>query len=224
MGEIVPFRKPKPRWTSPEDYGHSDKPSGGPPGKPPKRPKKKRAARRWLRPWMFWLAASIGVGLWVAEDPALFEPPAALASEPETISGQFTICGQQRARLCVIDGDTIRVGNRSIRLIGMDAPEVREPACEAERVAGERATVALQTMLNEGAFQMVGRIDAPVDQYGRELRALSRAGEDGARVSIAERMVASGFAQSYRGGWEVDWCSSTGPVRPGMTSRPAQAS
>ena len=220
MGEIVPFRKRKSsgRWTRPEDYGHSS----GPPGKPPKRPRKGK--RRWLRPWMFWLVVSIAVGLWVAEDPALFEPPAALASEPETVGGRFTICGDQRSQLCVIDGDTIRIGNRSIRLIGIDAPEIREPSCEAERVAGVQSTRALQALLNEAPFEMVGRIDAPVDQYGRELRALSRVGENGERVSIAEQLVAAGHAQSYRGGWDVDWCSSTGPMRPGVTSSPAQAS
>ncbi|MEZ5743797.1 MAG: thermonuclease family protein [Sphingomonadaceae bacterium] len=202
MGDVVPFRKNKKRqWTRPEDYGAEPDP---PKRKPPKKPRGSK--RRWLRPWMFWLVASIGIGLWVAKDPALLEPPSVLASDPERLDGKFTLCGTTGSANCVIDGDTIRVGKRSIRIIGIDAPEIRDARCEAEGVAGRKARDGLLALLNAGPVQMVGRIDDPRDQYGRELRALRRVATDGTETSIADQLVAQGLVREYRGGSRQGWC------------------
>lgn len=205
MGDVVPFRK-KRRWTRPEDYGHNPEPPTPTPPRqrPPKEPRKFR--KFGFRAWQFWLVAFIGVGLWVGSDPLLMEPPALLADEPEKIDGDFTRCDQGRGAFCVIDGDTFKIGERSIRLIGIDAPETHPARCEAEAKAGEAATAQLQRLLNEGPFVIVGRIDEPTDKYGRELRAAKRTAPDGSSTLIARQMIDSGTVRPYRGGLRSSWC------------------
>ena len=68
-------------------------------------------------------------------DPALVEPPAFLSTEPERISERFTRCGPGRGHACVVDGDTIKLGERKVRIIGIDAPEVHGACPEETRLA-----------------------------------------------------------------------------------------
>lgn len=203
MGDVVPFRD-KRKWTRPEDYGHL--PGGGAP-EPPRRGRK--AKPRWprlavLRPWVLLTAL---VALWVSgSDPALFEPPSWLAGEPEKVNGDFTLCGPGRGHFCVIDGDTFRIGERKIRIIGIDTPETHSPRCPAEAKLGAEATAELQRLLNAGPFTMVARLDEPTDRYGRELRALNRTDAKGETVSLAGQMIASGKARRYAGDLRKGWC------------------
>lgn len=201
MGDIIPFKRRERQWTRPEDYGF---PGGKPPGKPPS--KRKRWTVAGYRPWALIVVL---VSAWVLYDPALYEPPAFLSSDPETISGQFTRCGPGRGTNCVVDGDTIKLGERTIRLIGIDAPEVHPARCPAEAEKGEAATAELQRLLNQGPLSMVARIDDPTDKYGRELRALSRSDANGTQQSIAEQLVAGGFVRRYSSGSRQSWCGPT---------------
>jgi len=206
MGDVVPFRK-KPRWTRPEDYGHFPDPPrrGGRPPRPPRRPR----WRTWL-PLAFWLAVLGGLSLWVVADPAMIEPPSFLEGEREMIAGPFTLCGARRSANCVIDGDTIMVGKRHIRLVGIDAPETVNARCDDERRRGEAAKGALLALLNQGPVTLVGRLDDPRDDYGRELKALIRKRPDGSEQSIATELVRSGMVREYVGGGRSPWC----PVTP----------
>lgn len=144
--------------------------------------------------------------IWPTVDPALIEPPAFLSSAPERIDEHFTRCGLGRGLACVIDGDTIKLGSRKVRIIGIDAPETHPSNCAEEARLGEAATAKLQTLLNQGPFEMVGRSFNDRDRYGRGLRALSRVRSDGGTQSIAEDMRASGLAHRYLGGYKSGWC------------------
>jgi micrococcal nuclease len=197
MGEIIQFRR-KRRWTRPEDYGH-DPGKGSKPPKPPRR-------SRWLSGWRPWILLTTLVTLFVLYDPALVEPPAFLSTEPEKVEGSFTRCGPGRGTFCVVDGDTFKLGDRSIRIIGIDAPEMHPPRCDAEAKKGEAATAELHRLLNQGAFTMTGRIDEPQDKYGRDLRALARKRPDGTTQSIAADMLDSGTVRRYIGGLRNEWC------------------
>ena len=143
-------------------------------------------------------------GIWVTMDPALVEPPEILAGEPEQVSETFSRCGFGRAHACVIDGDTFKLGNRKVRIIGIDAPEVHGQCAEEVRIA-ERATVRLQELLNQGPFEMAGRVDDMKDRYGRDLRTVSRKRPDGSMQSIASEMRESGLAHRYTG-FKTKWC------------------
>lgn len=111
---------------------------------------------------------------------------------------QFSICGQASSNACVIDGDTLALGERRIRLTGYDAPEM-DGACEAERRLARVARDELAGWLNLGAFEMSGGAEPPRDRYGRELREVRRSGE-----SLADWMVERGLARSDNSA--SSWC------------------
>ena len=190
MGKITPFRRrtssgpvlPQHRW-----LGVS------------------RRKRVWfaLRPWLLLTGLLL---LWAYLDPALVEPPAFLSAKPEKVQGNFTRCGLGRGSFCVIDGDTIKLGERKVRIVGIDTPETHPAGCPEEARLGEAATNDLLRLVNQGPFQMVGRLGDPKDRYGRDLRSLSRTRRDGSVQSIAEEMLASDHARRYLGGLRGGWC------------------
>jgi endonuclease YncB( thermonuclease family) len=141
---------------------------------------------------------------WPTLDPALVEPLGPLASDPERVTATFTRCGRGRGHACVIDGDTFKIGERKIRIIGIDAPEVKG-SCPQEIELAEKSNARLQSLLNDGPFIMTGRIGDVQDRYGRDLRALSRERPDGSTESIAEDMRSSGLAHRYVG-FKTSWC------------------
>ena len=144
-------------------------------------------------------------GLWPTLDPALVEPPAFLSAGPERVALRFTRCGRGRGHACVIDGDTFKLGQRKIRIVGIDAPETHPANCPEEARLGEAATVELMRLLNQGPFTMTGRIDDMQDRYGRDLRVVTRARGDGTTQSIAADMRDSGLAHRYLGS-KSSWC------------------
>ena len=156
-----------------------------------------------LRPFVLF---AILCGSWISLDPALVDPVGLLATGPERVDENFTRCGRGRGHACVIDGDTIKLGQRKIRVIGIDAPEVTQPQCPAEAAKAEQATAKLQALLNQGPFEMVGSITRDKDRYGRDLRALNRTSPDGTTTSIAEEMREAGLANRYLGGVKLGWC------------------
>lgn len=93
----------------------------------------------------------------------------------------------------IIDGDSLFVSGREVRLYGIDAPELAQ-GCEdanGQRWAcGRAAREALRVMTNARTVKCVG-IDQ--DRYGR-LVARCMAGER----DLGEAMVAQGFAIAYR--------------------------
>ncbi|MES2904696.1 MAG: thermonuclease family protein [Pseudomonadota bacterium] len=105
----------------------------------------------------------------------------------------------------MIDGDTFKLGQRKIRIVGIDTPETNGASCPEEARLGEQATAELQRLLNQGPFVMTGRIDDMTDRYGRELRAISREKPDGSTQSIAEDMRSTGLAHRYLGR-KTSWC------------------
>ena len=153
----------------------------------------------------FALAAALAT-IWAGADPLLIDPPGFLSSQPERVSETFSRCGPGRSHACVIDGDTIKLGKRKIRIIGIDAPETHEPSCPEEARLGEQATAKLQTLLNQGPFEMVAPVYGKQDRYGRDLRTIRRILPDGQQKSIADDMRESGLAHRYLGGIKPGWC------------------
>ena len=152
----------------------------------------------------FVLAAILG-GLAVGFEPALVEPPALLSSSPERVDASFTRCGRGRGHACVIDGDTFKLGQRKVRIIGIDAPETHPARCPEEARLGEEATARLQQLLNQGPLEMVAPLYGGTDRYGRDLRVVRRTLPDGSTQSIAADMRASGLAHRYTG-FKTGWC------------------
>lgn len=102
-------------------------------------------------------------------------------------------------RVHVIDGDTFRYGGETIRIAGIDAPEIRPARCEQEAELGAKATARLHELLRAGPFEM-----APVareeDKYQRKLRRVLRNGR-----SLGGVLISEGLARPLDGA-RRPWC------------------
>jgi len=125
-------------------------------------------------------------------DPTILPPIGPIATRPERVEARFTRCGQGRSMACVVDGDTIRLGQRRVRLVGIDAPEINGAACAAERALGERSADRLLEFVNQGGFDLVGHRFHNRDSHGRDLRLARRNG-----VSFGKQLIEEGLARRY---------------------------
>jgi endonuclease YncB( thermonuclease family) len=189
------FRR-RSRWTRPRAYGV--KPA-----------RFRRAPKSWRQAWAETRPFILGIFLLTAiaihQMPGFYEPPGFLQSDPETVAGQFTRCGPGRGEMCVIDGDTFKIGDAKYRVTGIDTAEV-DAACPAEAAQAEASTAALQGWLNRGAFQITTRLDEPTDRYGRTLAIVKRVRADGSEDRLADWMTDHGGARGYDGGFRAGWC------------------
>jgi endonuclease YncB( thermonuclease family) len=106
----------------------------------------------------------------------------AVPAAAETVSGSVT----------VIDGDTLEIGERRIRLFGIDAPEAQQ-TCDRRGEAwacGEESTNQLRALVGSKQVACTGD---ETDQYGR-LIAVCSAGH----LELNKTMVAEGWATAFR--------------------------
>jgi len=109
-------------------------------------------------------------------------PGAGTATPPEPM--QVVVTPDRLAgRAEVIDGDTLRVAERTVRLLHIDAPETDQP--------GGAAATARLVALTQGR-RVTCRREAS-DAYGRDL-AFCSVGE----LDLGAAMVAAGHAAAYR--------------------------
>ena len=174
-----------------------------PPARFKPRPPGWRDAFVSLRPWL--LLIGFVTMAYIFTLPGAFSAPGWLSSEPQVIEGRFTRCGRGRGYYCVVDGDTFKLGDRAVRVVGIDTAEV-DAECPAEAVQAEASTEALQGWLNRGPFRMTHRLDEPIDRYGRSLRTVYRLRPDGSEDRLADFMRREGGARGYWGGGRGEWC------------------
>jgi endonuclease YncB( thermonuclease family) len=95
-------------------------------------------------------------------------------------------------RAAIIDGDTIEVGGRRIRLHGIDAPEMDQICHRAGRPwrCGSDAAAALDRFIGG---RRLACTELDVDRYGRSVAACTRDGQD-----VGDWMVRNGWAVAYR--------------------------
>jgi len=92
----------------------------------------------------------------------------------------------------VVDGDTIEMSGQTLRLIGIDAPELAQP-CEREGkpwACGDWSRDALRTRLSGRDLSCSG---TEQDRYGRWLVTCRLAGRD-----LGQLLVRTGVAFAYR--------------------------
>jgi len=200
MGDLIPFRKRRKKWTKAKDYGADDYgkvlPTSRWRGSGPQR-------RSHWSAWKPWLGLMVLLSVWSALDHYwLKEPP--LKGTPQQVVLQFHRCGQGRGPNCVLDGDTFIMAQRHIRITGIDAPEIGAKArCPAEAAQAERAANELLRLLNQGPFTLQSAADGLRDEYGRELMTVTRAAPP---QDIAKALIASGTVRAYDYGARQPWC------------------
>ena len=156
-----------------------------------------RRRRRWTGARAKWaVLLALLLGFWLLPNEREAQPEAL-----ELVDLSFRLCGEAGSGPCVIDGDTLAIGQRRVRLTGFDTPEM-DGACETERFKAAQARDALLSWLDQGRFHWTGGAEPPRDRYGRELRE-ARRGED----LLAEVMIGAGLAEGSGWGAErVEWC------------------
>lgn len=110
------------------------------------------------------------------------------SADPGSFSGRHVVQGAAR----VIDGDTLDVGGRRVRLHGIDAPEAGQTCRDKDGEpwrCGEAATRRLEAMVQGGHLACRGREE---DRYGR-LIAVCRTGD----LELNRAMVREGLAWSF---------------------------
>jgi endonuclease YncB( thermonuclease family) len=129
---------------------------------------------RFFVTWLF-IAAVVAFGVWFSEQ------------QREAIAGS--------AR--VIDGDSLKIAGRDIRLFGIDAPEYLQTCMRAGRAwpCGREAAEALR--LAAAGREVVCRA-RDLDRYGRTV-AICQAGG----VDLGAAMIKGGLAVAY-GSYEAD--------------------
>jgi endonuclease YncB( thermonuclease family) len=133
-----------------------------------------RPPRRWR-----WLALLIGIVIGAAIVLLVRECYSQTTPTPLAL---------QRAAVRVIDGDTIVLNSKHIRLFGIDAPELGQ-SCADKWPAGQKAKGFL-TILIEG--RRVSCDDRGLDRYGRTL-GVCRTDDD----DLNQAMVRTGNAWAY---------------------------
>ena len=118
---------------------------------------------------------------------------------PASIRAQFSLCHEGGGTNCVVDGDTVWITGRKVRIAGIDAPETHEPKCAAEGELGRRAASRLQALLSSGTVTAFPA-DRNRDPNGRLLRNIKVDGRD-----AGETLIAEGLARKY-GGRKRGWC------------------
>jgi micrococcal nuclease len=166
------------------------KPNRRPPSFRPKRADIRRAL--WLIPILL-----VGGALL---DPSLIPPVGPLAAAPERVSSSFTACGPGRGSACVVDGDTFKLGDRKIRITGIDAPELLAAQCPGEEVLARKSADRLLNLLNQGEFDMIAHRLQRRDRHGRDLMVIERNGQ-----SIGSTLIDEGLAHRYLGS-KRSWC------------------
>jgi micrococcal nuclease len=163
--------------------------------------------QRFWQAIRWWLAAGALIALmWLLFGPGYDPAPQPPSPGDERIIQTFVACGQSGSSACAPDGDTIIIGPRHIRIIGIDAPELHPARCPQEASQGEAARAALLALLNEGPFILTSPGPAAHDEYGRELHNLVRLRTDGTVQSLADDLVAGGFVRRYLRGPRDPWC------------------
>lgn len=101
-----------------------------------------------------------------------------------------------------IDGDTVRVGDEKVRLLGYDTPEIFHAECEAEARLGLLAKRRLEHLISHNVDIKL-KYNGKRGKYGRLLANLLING-----TNVSTILVREGYARRYSGGHRRSWCTS----------------
>lgn len=105
------------------------------------------------------------------------------------------LSGEGRVR--VIDGDTLRLGDRTVRLAGIDAPEGGQPCGTVARDCGAAARQALAELV--AGRPVTCRQAGHAESWGRAVAFCTAGGDDLSEAMIARGMAV--FAARYAHQW-----------------------
>jgi len=114
----------------------------------------------------------------------------------ETVDGRSAV---------IVDGDTVKFGSETVRILNIDAPESFRSRCEAELIAGLKAKERLAQLVR------VSRVEIVRDGHDRYRRTLARLVLPGGR-DVGTVLIREGLALPWKDGAEAKaarlrvWC------------------
>ena len=111
----------------------------------------------------------------------------------------FGLCSEGGLTNCVASGDSFYLGGKTVRIAGIEAPELYGAACPAEAELGRKAVLKLQSLLNSGELELTP-VGQDLDRYGLLLRNVSVDGN-----SVGKSMVDARLAREI-GDLTRSWC------------------
>lgn len=161
------------------------------------RARRRKRNRRWFNVLLALVLLIVGASM----DASLIPPWGPLARQPELVGATFARCNAGvHDYACVWDGDSLRLGDRNVRLTGIDAPGARSAKCPTEQAIAERATLRLLQLVNQGPFELVAHRFDTHDRQGRELMVARRGDLD-----FGKQLIREGLAHRYFG-IRRSWC------------------
>ena len=136
-----------------------------------------------------------------------------------------TLVTADGTRIYVVDGDSLRIGPRDVRLKGIDAVELRQSCIGADGAqwsCGVEARQALQDVVARGDLRCQASED---DRFGRAIASCSVTGMS----DVAAALVSAGWAVSGDGARAGDYADEQGQAKSagkgiwrGTFQRPAE--
>jgi endonuclease YncB( thermonuclease family) len=111
----------------------------------------------------------------------------------------FGLCSEGGLTNCVASGDSFYLGGKTVRIAGIEAPELYGAACPQEAETGRKAVLKLQALLNSGELELTPT-GQDLDRYGLLLRNVSVDGK-----SVGNSMVDARLAREI-GDLTRSWC------------------
>lgn len=106
--------------------------------------------------------------------------------------------------ITVIDGDTLKINGETIRMWGIDAPEIFRAHCQAEHDLGERSAQFLALKVARAERVVASPMQNNPDRYGRTVARIIIDGQDTGAI-LVEKNLARPW--DYDGGEKKpDWC------------------
>lgn len=141
----------------------------------------------------------LGLGfLWIGlkqTDQPILAPAVVSDTSPATSSATFGIEGERVLVTEVVDGDTIKIeGNLTIRLLGIDTPETKDPR-KSVQCFGKEASNKLKNLI-EGKVVILEKDVTETDKYKRLLRYVYLPLDGGNLLFVNDYLVREGFARA----------------------------
>lgn len=110
----------------------------------------------------------------------------------------WTVSALAATNVIVVDGDSLEMGEKRIRLEGIDSPEYYQDCRQANAKkypCGLKAKAYLQSLVDKGKVRCV---EKDIDRYKRSLCTCYVIDKEGQTININEEMVRAGWAVVYK--------------------------
>ena len=208
--DIAPYeRREARRWTRIADYwpdadahlGNIHWPKPGTlrefstkPSDAPRRP-----SRRGLLLPIAAVLCAVSLSIWGSGMLQGTKSPRASAAATTSRGLVFGLCNEGGLTNCVASGDSFYLGGKTVRVAGIEAPQLYGAACPKEAALGRKSAMHLQGLLNSGELEMT-TAGQDLDRYGLLLRNVAVDGRD-----VGRTLVAAGLARDI-GNLTRSWC------------------